>query len=194
MNFGNKNSSCTYTKEDLAFGYGVAVSSSISVALALRMMTAGMTRRATGKNLLMLNTFVGCTASGIASFCNTYAMRSAEINKGIEVYKNHSLTEKLGISKIAAKNAVVETALSRTFLSTSAIIMPTVLLLGLGGVGISPATFAAKTALDTAVFIAVLRVGLPASISMFPPTSELPATSLEPEFHTGDKTFFSKGL
>lgn len=75
LNFGNKNSSCNYTNSDLGIGYGAAVGSSLVVALSLRMMTAGMTARSKGLKLLMINTFVGGTAGGCASFCNTYAMR-----------------------------------------------------------------------------------------------------------------------
>lgn len=79
LNYANKNPTCTFSNEDLAIGYGAAISSSIVVAFALRKMTAGMLKGATGGKLLLLNTFVGATASASASFCNTSCMRRAEV-------------------------------------------------------------------------------------------------------------------
>ena len=94
----------------MAIGYGVAVSASLFVGLGMRKATAGLVKGATGSKLLILNTAVGATAGAAASFCNTYAMRYAEINKGIEVFAEKELKNKLGVSKEAASNAVVETA------------------------------------------------------------------------------------
>jgi len=102
LNFGNKNSTCTYTNTDLAQGYLAAVSSSIFVGVTLRKLTAGLTKTATGKRLLLLNTLVGCTAGACASFCNTSCMRRAEVDKGISVYQNEDLDQHAGISKVAA--------------------------------------------------------------------------------------------
>ena len=56
LNFGNKNSTCTYTNTDLLGGYIAAISSSVSVAILLRKLTEGMTKTASGRKLLLLNT------------------------------------------------------------------------------------------------------------------------------------------
>lgn len=66
LNFGNKNSTCQYTNTDLLKGYFAAISSSVSVAMFLRIMTAGATKRATGSKVLILNTMVGAAAGAIA--------------------------------------------------------------------------------------------------------------------------------
>ena len=92
LNYGNKNSSCTYTNTDLQKGYFAAISSSIFVGLSLRKLTAGMTKTATGKKLLLLNLLVGASASGCANFCNTICMRYTEIEKGITVYSDENMT------------------------------------------------------------------------------------------------------
>ena len=138
MNFANKNSSCTYSMSDLAMGYAAAISSSLTVAISMRKLTSGMTATATGKKLLLLNTLVGCTAGSSAAFCNTYAMRTAEIKKGIEVFADEKLSENAGISKLAAKSAVTETALSRMVLSCATVGSPAALILTLGAMGIAP--------------------------------------------------------
>lgn len=83
-------------------GYFAAISSSVSVAMFLRMATAGATKKATGAKLLMLNCMVGSTAGACASFCNTMCMRYAEIEKGIDVCEDHELKKKIGISKVCA--------------------------------------------------------------------------------------------
>lgn len=175
-------------------GYGVAVGSSLVVALSLRMLTAGVTARSKGMKLLLLNTLVGSAAGSCASFCNTYAMRSAEINKGIEVFSDPELKQLAGVSKHAAKNAVTETATSRAIMSSASVILPASLIVMLGAVGIAPQAAILKTSLDTLCIMAALRVGLPISVSVFPPITEIEAKKLEPEFHTHDKIYFSKGL
>jgi hypothetical protein len=91
LNFGNKNSTCEYTDMDLFKGYCAAVGSSLSVAITLRKLTSGITKTATGKKLLLLNTVVGGTAGACASFCNTYFMRMAETKKGIDVFADEKL-------------------------------------------------------------------------------------------------------
>ena len=78
LNFGNKNSTCSYTNTDLLTGYVAAVASSLTVAVSLRKLTEGITKTATGKKLIIVNTLVGATAGGCASFCNTFFMRRAE--------------------------------------------------------------------------------------------------------------------
>ena len=71
------------TNTDLLGGYIAAISSSVSVAILLRKLTEGMTKTASGRKLLLLNTFVGGSAGACASFCNTFFMRKAEMDKGI---------------------------------------------------------------------------------------------------------------
>jgi hypothetical protein len=91
LNFGNKNSTCTYTNQELGLGYLAAVSSAITVGVGFRLLTSGLTKTATGKKLLILNTLVGASASAAANFCNTTFMRKAEVDKGILVYNDEEL-------------------------------------------------------------------------------------------------------
>lgn len=102
MNYGNKNSSCTYSNFDLVKGYSAAVGSAISVSLLLRRITRGLTQNSSGMRLLLLNTFVGATAGACANFSNTMMMRMPEVDKGIEVFCDEQLTKSLGISKLSA--------------------------------------------------------------------------------------------
>ena len=171
LNFGNKNSTCTYTNTDLAQGYLAAVSSSITVGVILRKLTAGLTQGATGKKLLLLNTLVGCTAGGCASFCNTACMRRAEVNKGIKVYQDENLENYAGISKVAAQSAVQETAISRACMSIMSTGLPAAFIIMLGGIGIAPKNRSLKNVLDITCIALALGIGLPGSVSIFPPVS-----------------------
>ena len=171
MNFGNKNSTCNYTNTDIAGGYAAAVSSAMSVGVIMRKATAPLMKGASGKKLLLINTAVSATASSAASFCNTAFMRKAEVDKGIEVYSDIKLENKAGVSKDAAYSAVKETALSRAAMSTCSLTIPAVIILTLGGLGVRPTGKAAKTLLEIVCIGTALRIGLPFSISIFPPLS-----------------------
>jgi hypothetical protein len=194
LNFGNKNSSCTYTNQDMIKGYLSAVGSALVVAITLRKMTSGMTKTATGKKLLLLNTFVGGMAGACASFCNTYCMRMAETEKGIEVFTDENLEKKAGISRLAATSAVTETALSRSGMSMMSVGIPCFLILALGGIGIAPKGAVMKNLLEISCVGFALLVGLPLSVSLFPPVSVKKGTELEKEFHSHEQIYFSKGL
>lgn len=92
LNYGNKNSSCSYTNKDLLMGYLAAVGSAIIVSSTLRKVLSPFTKGATGTKFLLLNTLVAAGGSGSANFCNTTFMRMAETEKGIDVYSDEKLT------------------------------------------------------------------------------------------------------
>lgn len=164
------------------------------IALTLRKLTAGMTATATGKKLILLNALVGGTAGGGASFCNTFFMRRAEIEKGITVYEDANTEKEVGISKICANSAVVETALSRSVMSMSSCAIPAGLILGFSAIGFSPTGKIVKTSFDVWCIILALGLGLPLSIAVFPPVSLKRGADLEQEFHKYEDIYFNKGL
>ena len=94
-----------------------------------------------------------------------------------------TLENNVGVSKLAAKAAVTETALSRSAMSISSVCIPAILILMLGGIGIRPTGKNTKMALDVACIALALRIGLPFSVSIFPPLSIKKGTDLEEEFH-----------
>lgn len=107
---------------------------------------------------------------------------------------DEELEKPAGISNICAKSAVVETSLSRSAMSVSSVSIPCALILGLGAVGIAPTGFAAKSTVEFCCITAALTIGLPMSVSIFPPVSEKNGKDLEEEFHSHEKIYFSKGL
>jgi len=194
LNYGNKNSTCSYTNQDLFKGYITAVSSALMVAITLRKLTGGMTKGATCLRLLALNTFVNGTAGGCASFCNTYCMRMAETQKGIDVYSDEECKQKVGVSKECAKSAVMETAFSRSAMSSSTCVIPAVLIASLSAIGFAPKGQAMKNLKEIGCVTIGLAIGLPMSVSIFPPISVKKGDTLEAEFKSHDNIYFSKGL
>uniref|UniRef100_A0A7S3CSB1 Uncharacterized protein n=1 Tax=Strombidium rassoulzadegani TaxID=1082188 RepID=A0A7S3CSB1_9SPIT len=179
---------------DLLQGYCAAIGSSISVAVTLRKLTAGLSRTATGTKLLLLNTMVGATAGAAASFCNTYFMRKAEMDKGIEICSDPEVSNKIGISKKCAESAVTETAASRSIMSLCCVGIPAVLILSLGAIGIRPKGTVMKNLLEINCVTMGLLYGLPISVAVFPPVSMKKGTEIEEKFHGYDKVYFNKGL
>lgn len=157
-------------------GYAGAVGSSVAVAVTLRKLTAGLTKGAKGPKLLLLNTIVNGTAGGCASFCNTYMMRKAERENGIEVFTDEKLTKKLGISKNAAEQAVIETGMTRGVMSAVNVAIPATMIAMFSLLGIMPQAAVLKSMVDVGCVIAALRVGLPVSQSLFPPVSQMPGS------------------
>ena len=100
LNYANRNPSSTFTNQDLSMGYAAAVGSSLTVAISLRMLTSGLTKKASGSRLLVLNTIVSAFAASCAGFCNTTFMRQAEVSQGIDVFTSPDLSQnsKVGIS------------------------------------------------------------------------------------------------
>ena len=194
LNFGNKNSTCKYTNADIAGGYAAAVSSAIVVSVGMRKATAPLAASATGKKLLLINTVVSAVAGGTASFCNTAFMRKAEVDKGILVFSDIKLENEAGVSKLAAYNAVTETAMSRTAMSLVSVSVPAVLILSFGAVGIRPTGSSTKFLFEVFCIGTALRIGLPFSVSIFPPLSTKKGDQLEAEFHKHDIIYFNKGL
>ena len=93
LNYQNRNPSCTFTNKDIAKGYGVSLTASISSALALRKMTAGLTKGATGAKLMCLNGAIGAISASIAAYINTQMMRQAEVKNGINVMSSPEMTD-----------------------------------------------------------------------------------------------------
>ena len=95
-------------------GYSAAVFSSIGVALTLRKLFSKYTTGLTGGKAIAATSAISYIAVANASFLNTYFMRLSEMKQGVAVIDEEG--NKRGVSPIAAKSAVLQTAKSRTIL------------------------------------------------------------------------------
>jgi hypothetical protein len=104
MNYGNRNATSTYTKEDILKSYAVAVGSSIAVALLVRKALSGWTANLHGSKLIVANSISSFFACSTAGYLNAHFMRKTELERGIDVLDDEG--HHRGKSKVAAHKAV----------------------------------------------------------------------------------------
>jgi hypothetical protein len=193
LNFGNKNSSCEYTNDDLLKGYAAALTSSVTISMMLRILFRPLTKGASGNKLLVLNFIVSWGGSGSANFCNTLSMRYTEIKKGIAVYEDPDMTKQLGLSNVAAEKAVYNTASSRVMMSFLCLGTPVVIMLMLRKIGINPQSAVLKNPIELTAIAAGLYIGLPYSVALFPDESQMRGAEAEERYHKYDYIYYSRG-
>lgn len=147
-----------------------------------------------------LSILVPYTAVASAGAANVIFMRYSETQSGIEV-KNES-GELIGISKLAGREALKQTAITRLVLPVPILIAPPIIMKAVDSTGV----FKQKPRIRTPVYLGVITVclwaALPLAIAMFPQTAEIDVDRLEPEFknkkdksgNVYSKLYFNKGL
>lgn len=201
MNYGNRNASSDQTVGDILAGYAAAASSSVTVALTLRYLSQNFTKNLKGGSVVLANSGISYFAMATAGFLNTYCMRRAERQKGVMLVTKDG--EEAGLSPIAAREAVLQTAFSRCILAFPIMAIPGISMFALDKFKLIPKSFAPKTILELTVISFALWVALPSSVALFPQYGEIEANRLEPKFQEYktqsngqhvDKFFYNKGL
>ena len=194
LNYANKNSSCAYTNTDLLKGYGVALTSSITIAVGMRKILEPFARGGSASKQILFNGIVAVSGSAAANFFNTMAMRYTEIDKGITMYKDEQLTQDIGISKKGAEMAVYNTAISRMCMSLFVLSTPTTIMLFSRMLGFAPAGKAPKMLFDVTSIGLGLYIGLPLSVATFPSISKTGGKNLEEPFHQHEHVYYNRGM
>jgi len=88
------------------------------------------------------------------------------MQKGISVF-NPDTGEDLGKSKLCAKEAVINTSISRIFLNVT-IFIPPIFLVAIEKIGCMPGNFYLKTMLEATLIAGELYLAVPTGIAMFP--------------------------
>jgi len=121
INYCNRNASNATDYNLLYFSYGIACVSAISVAQGIRkFINTRAWDIAKKQACLRYTSFPSVVVANTVNMC---CMRSKELMDGIEV-KDTETNESLGHSKVAAKKAVFETALSRVIISAGVLFIP----------------------------------------------------------------------
>jgi hypothetical protein len=102
------------------------------------------------------------------------------MEQGIEII-NPSTGEKVdvGKSKLCARRAVEQTALSRVFLVVT-IFMPPLALIAIERANMMPRNFYLKSLVEGAMIVGELYLAVPTGIAMFPQRGTILASDLEP--------------
>lgn len=89
--------------------------------------------------------------------------------------------KELGKSKMCAKEAVINTALSRILLNVT-IFLPPIGLVLIEKMRMMPGNFYLKTLVEGTLIAGELYLAVPVGIAMFPQTAKIDASNVEEEF------------
>nr|XP_023408542.1 sideroflexin-5 isoform X7 [Loxodonta africana] len=130
-----------------------------------------------------------------ANICNVVLMRYGELEEGIDVLDGDG--NLVGSSKIAARHALLETALTRVVLPMPILVLPPIVMSMLEKTALLQARPRLLLPVQSLVCLATFGLALPLAISLFPQMSEIETSQLEPEIAqaTSSRTVvYNKGL
>ncbi|CAH7129945.1 Sfxn5 [Phodopus roborovskii] len=130
-----------------------------------------------------------------ANICNVVLMRYGELEEGIDVLDADG--NLVGSSKIAARHALLETALTRVVLPMPILVLPPIVMSMLEKTALLQARPRLLLPVQSFVCLAAFGLALPLAISLFPQMSEIETSQLEPEIAraTSSRTVvYNKGL
>ncbi|KAL4820609.1 Tricarboxylate/iron carrier [Aspergillus spinulosporus] len=199
INNANSNKSTPLSVSQMAKSYLMAVSASCSVALGLNALVPRL-KNVSPNTKLILGRLVPFAAVSSASALNVFLMRSEEIRQGIDVYpvpeKEGEPVQSLGRSKVAAKIAVGETAISRVLNATPIMVVPPLILVQLEKRKLLSPRMVLPANLG--LVLATSLFALPLALGAFPQRQAISAASLEEEFWNrggkDGKVEFNRGM
>lgn len=199
INFANRNASAPTSIKDTAVGFGAAVATSVGIALS---MNEGIKRApVSAATRVLLSRFVPYPAIATAGALNMFLMRRSELEHGIEVQAPDGTV--LGVSQIAAKEAIEQTMITRIVLPAPLLMGPVFGMMAAEKAGVfrklGPR---ARLPVEALLCVTCFVFGLPLALSCFPQQAELPLSALEARFHNAtdasgtkiDRAVFNKGL
>jgi len=194
VNYSNRNASQSGSSTRLFVeGYIGAVSTAVGIAVGLSViLKKAQNLPPSTRNLIQR--FVPFPAVATANVCNVIIMRRSELTTGIDVKDKDGNV--VGVSKIAAKKALFETAITRMVLPAPTLLIPSIVM-----AFVDKTTFMAKfprLRLPIQAIICTLSFGLalPIAISVFPQEGSIKASELEKELQDKefDTLYYNKGL
>ncbi|XP_012935542.1 sideroflexin-5 [Aplysia californica] len=194
VNYSNRNATKPTPLKRFLIGYVGAVGTAVSIAVGLNVLVkrASAFRHTTR---MLIQRFVPFPAVAIASSCNVLLMRNSELSEGIEVLdKSNNI---IGTSKVAAKKALTETAITRMFLPAPILLIPPVVMSFLEKRKFLKKYPRLHLPVNALVCSLAFAFALPVAIAMFPQYSEIQRSQLEPEIQaatTDEVLIYNKGL
>jgi tricarboxylate carrier len=180
VNYCNRPISSTedFQLQSFLKGYAVAVGSAASIAMGLELLIRNNKNPATQR---LLKRFVPYPAVATANVMNILFMRRSELDKGIMVRSSDG-TE-LGLSKVAARKALFDTAVTRVVLPLPVLVLPsTIMALLEQKTRLFQRFPRALLPIQTVVCTFSFGLALPLAISLFPQQGKLETLQLEPQF------------
>ncbi|XP_042322937.1 sideroflexin-5 isoform X3 [Sceloporus undulatus] len=193
VNYANRNATKPSPTSKFIQGYVGAVISAVSIAVGLNVLIRKQT--SLPSHPASDPRFVPFPAVASANICNVVLMRHMELEEGIDVLDGDGNI--VGSSKIAAKHALLETALTRVILPMPILVLPPIIMSLLEKTSLLRSRPRMILPVQSLVCLAAFGLALPLAISLFPQMSEIETLRLEPEIAraTASKTVvYNKGL
>ncbi|XP_028618144.1 sideroflexin-5 isoform X5 [Grammomys surdaster] len=194
VNYANRNATKPSPASKFIQGYLGAVISAVSIAVGLNVLVQ-KANKFTPATRLLVQRFVPFPAVASANICNVVLMRYGELEEGIDVLDADG--NLVGSSKIAARHALLETALTRVVLPMPILVLPPIVMSMLEKTALLQARPRLLLPVHSLVCLAAFGLALPLAISLFPQMSEIETSQLEPEIAraTSSRTVvYNKGL
>ncbi|XP_059506622.1 sideroflexin-5-like isoform X5 [Stegostoma tigrinum] len=125
VNYANRNATKPPPVSQFILGYIGAVTSAVSIAVGLNVFIKRANRFSPATRLL-IQRFVPFPAVAAANVCNVVLMRHNELEEGISVLDMDGNV--IGSSRIAARHALMETALTRIVLPIPILVLPPIVM------------------------------------------------------------------
>lgn len=194
VNYANRNASKPTNMKTFITGYAGAVGSAISISVGLNLALKRMTGLAPTVKALV-SRFVPLPAVMTASTLNVVLMRMHELDEGIEVLDKEG--EVVGTSKVAAKKALQEMAVTRACLPMPLLTLPPLIMSALEKTTMLKKNPRLNVPANILVCSVCFFFALPATIAIFPQLSEVQVNELESSIREKVKdkyVYYNKGL
>ncbi|XP_031566992.1 sideroflexin-5-like [Actinia tenebrosa] len=194
VNYSNRNASKPTPISKFLLSYTGAITSAVTIAVGL----SNLIKKTNFSNPMiksLAQRLVAYPATATANICNIVLMRNQELFTGIDVKDKDGNI--IGTSKIAARNAIFETALTRIFLPAPVLIIPALVMAPLERTHFLKIRPKLHLPVQAAVCVVVFGIALPFAIAMFPQESQILTTDLEPEIQSNTletMLYYNKGL
>lgn len=194
VNYSNRNATKPTKISTFVQGYSGAVTAAITISVTLNLLL----RRA--NNLTpavksLVQRFVPLPAVMTASTLNVVLMRMHEVDEGIDVVDKQGNV--VGTSKLAAKKALKEMAVTRAALPIPLLTIPPIIMTFLEKTSLLKKNPRLNMPFNMLVCSVTFFYALPATIAIFPTLTEVNVKELEPEIQKSSKepsVYYNKGL
>ncbi|XP_035761770.1 sideroflexin-5a [Neolamprologus brichardi] len=176
VNYSNRNASKPAPASKFLQGYLGAVTSAVSIAVSPSKSCVDLCLVAVARFPLKKHSSV-FTAS--ANVCNVVLMRHSELSEGISVLDNNGNV--VGTSRVAARHALLETALTRVVMPMPILVLPPLIMSALEKLPLLQRQKRLVLPVHSLVCLAAFGLALPLAISLFPQMSQISVDQLEPE-------------
>ncbi|XP_034015869.1 sideroflexin-5a isoform X3 [Thalassophryne amazonica] len=178
VNYCNRNASKPAPLAKFVQGYLGAVTTAVSIAVGLNVLIQKANHFSPATKLLVQR-FIPFPAVASANVCNVVLMRHTELSEGISVLDNNGNV--VGTSKVAAKHALLETAMTRVVMPVPIVVLPPVIMAALEKLPLLQRQRRLVLPVHSLVCLAAFAFALPLAISLFPQMSQISVSQLEPE-------------